>query len=89
MQRSLPLFLLLAAAPVSATEVSQDPIGDARLAIRQDADFDAARLLLEAFESHALEASPPVGAQPLADMNFLMGVMEYYLKHLIKMFMTW
>ena len=79
-QHKLPLFLLLMAAkPALATEVSQDPIGDARAAIREEADFDAARILLEAFESYALEATPSASAQSLADMNFLMGVMEYYL----------
>ena len=62
-----------------AQDVSEDPIGDARIAISQEADFDGARVLLEAFESHALEASPPVGAGPIAEMNFLIGVLEYYL----------
>ena len=54
------LIFLLASLPSGANELSQDPIGDARSAIQLDADFDAARVLLEAYESHALEASPPV-----------------------------
>ena len=73
------LIFLLASLPSGANELSQDPIGDARSAIQLDADFDAARVLLEAYESHALEASPPVSSESLATMNFLMGVMEYYL----------
>ena len=73
------LTALLFSNTAVAQDVSEDPIGDARIAISQEADFDGARVLLEAFESHALEASPPVGAGPIAEMNFLIGVLEYYL----------
>gem|GEM_PF-5707842 len=76
------LFLFsmaLSIAPAHSQEVSQDAIGDARRAIGDDADFDAARQFLDAFESYALEATPPVSSEKIADMNFLLGVLEFYL----------
>jgi hypothetical protein len=79
MRTLIPIAALLFSSASFAQELSQDPIGDARIAISQEADFDGARILLEAFESHALEASPPVGSGPIAEMNFLIGVLEFYL----------
>jgi hypothetical protein len=79
MKNLLCLSALLFGSTVFAQEMSQDPIGDARTAISQDADFDAAQVILGAFESHALEAMPSVTPGALAEMSFLMGVLEFYL----------
>lgn len=79
MKMFFSLSALLLGSVAIGQERASDPIGDARDSISQEADFDTALVLLEAFESHALEASPPVTSAALADLNFLMGVLEFYL----------
>jgi hypothetical protein len=79
MKMFFSLSALLFSSTAIAQEMASDPIGDARTSISQEADFDTALVLLEAFESHALEAWPTVTSAALADLNFLMGVLEFYL----------